>query len=103
MTINNDMNTMKDWMTGIAVPKLHTKDMPVVNEVSNMDPAARRYPLYSPSSNVVASLADASLADASLADASLADASLAEPRLAPVATTATMLCVSMLVLAMSGD
>ena len=98
MTINNDMNTMKDWMTGIAVPKLHTKDMPVVNEVSNMDPAARRYPLYSPSSNVVASLADASLADASLADASLA-----EPRLAPVATTATMLCVSMLVLAMSGD
>ena len=93
MTINNDMNTMKDWMTGIAVPKLHTKDMPVVNEVSNMDPAARRYPLYSPSSNVVASLADASLADASLA----------EPRLAPVATTATMLCVSMLVLAMSGD
>ena len=88
MTINNDMNTMKDWMTGIAVPKLHTKDMPVVNEVSNMDPAARRYPLYSPSSNVVASLADASLA---------------EPRLAPVATTATMLCVSMLVLAMSGD
>ena len=98
MTINNDMNTMKDWMTGIAVPKLHTKDMPVVNEVSNMDPAARRYPLYSPSSNVVASLADASLADASLADASLA-----EPRLAPAATTATMLCVSMLVLAMSGD
>ena len=98
MTINNDMNTMKDWMTGIAVPKLHTKDMPVVNEVSNMDPAARRYPLYSPSSNVVASLADASLADASLADASLA-----EPRLAPVATTATMLCVSMLVLSMSGD
>jgi hypothetical protein len=97
VTINNDMNTMKDWMTGIAVPKLHTKDMPVVNEVSNMDPAARRYPLYSPSSNVVASLADASLADASLANASLA-----EPRLAPVATTATMLCVSMLVLAMSG-
>jgi hypothetical protein len=35
------MKSIKDWITGIAVPKLHTKDMQVVNDVNSIEEAAR--------------------------------------------------------------
>jgi len=36
-----DINNIKLRITGIAVPKLHTKDIAVVKEVNNIAAAAR--------------------------------------------------------------